>query len=203
MPKGTENSASTLRRQMKRVGGLGLVTGAVLTGGVFLGAPAFAATVHAQTVPAQVVRQVSRTELTQQQFSRDMVVARAVGHTTMAAWHRHHKSEDCEHGRHHRRHHHHKCPCRRGPRGPRGPQGPAVTPIVITGAPGAGTSTALCPTGMFATGGGFSTTGGNPSDIVRFDGPVGGSPATGWQAVVTGPGEGPTPTVTAYAVCIA
>ncbi|MFJ9647141.1 hypothetical protein [Streptomyces sp. NPDC101206] len=54
---------------------------------------------------------------------------------------------------------------------------------------------ATCPTGRFATGGGYQTTaGGNLEAVVTR--PVGGSPATGWQAT-----SADARTITVYAVC--
>ncbi|MGW4688591.1 hypothetical protein ACWEPM_27375 [Streptomyces sp. NPDC004244] len=54
---------------------------------------------------------------------------------------------------------------------------------------------ATCPAGRFATGGGYQTTaGGNLEAVVTR--PVGGSPATGWQAT-----SADARTITVYAVC--
>lgn len=67
----------------------------------------------------------------------------------------------------------------------------ALSTFVENGASGA-TSTATCPDGDVATGGGFS------SGLVMASSPVGGStstPPTGWQAIAE---EG---SVVAYVVC--
>ncbi|MFD9124245.1 hypothetical protein [Kitasatospora sp. NPDC059571] len=88
-----------------------------------------------------------------------------------------------------------------GAQGPQGVTGSQGTPgpggaqsTVVTSVGAQGFATASCPVGTFAIGGGYSNSGGTP---VLFDGPVGGSPATGWQVQVS---DG-TATPTAFAIC--
>jgi hypothetical protein len=83
-----------------------------------------------------------------------------------------------------------------GPQGNQGPQGPAgiVGTVVESGASGV-TSTATCPIGDIATGGGSN------SGEVTGSFPVGGNGSTapsGWQAVLVQPGPG---AVVAFVVC--
>jgi hypothetical protein len=58
-----------------------------------------------------------------------------------------------------------------------------------------GEATALCPAGTFAIGGGFDNTG---TGVILSSGPVGGTPATGWQAA-----QSNADSITVYAVCSA
>ncbi|MFJ9552160.1 collagen-like domain-containing protein [Streptomyces erythrochromogenes] len=89
-----------------------------------------------------------------------------------------------------------------GPAGPAGAQG-AVDTYVRTGNQASvlialpATSTAVCDPGDVALGGGFSSNGGIPVNTVSSR-PIGGSPATGWEATVT---AGVLTTFQAYAIC--
>lgn len=84
-----------------------------------------------------------------------------------------------------------------GSQGSQGSQGasPGAQSSVVTATSATGTATVMCPAGRFATGGGFASSAAGNLEIV-FNGPMGGSPATGWQAVA-----GDVRNVTVYAVC--
>jgi hypothetical protein len=105
---------------------------------------------------------------------------------------------------------------RRGPRGPQGaqgpqgPQGPAGAPgaagatnvSVHSGPDVAGTSTASCPAGQRAVGGGGIATG--PDGVLWASNPtpLSGTP-TAWEADAVDRGTGAVDTVQAYVVCAA
>ncbi|MDW4908704.1 hypothetical protein RB628_26040, partial [Streptomyces sp. ADMS] len=84
-----------------------------------------------------------------------------------------------------------------GDTGTQGFQGasPGSQSTVVTATSGTGSATVLCPAGTFAIGGGFEAAVSVDNEML-VSRPVGGSPATGWQAVSDDPR-----TVTVYAVC--
>jgi hypothetical protein len=89
-----------------------------------------------------------------------------------------------------------------GPQGTQGFQGPGgLATTVYTAAASVQTAgpisaTAYCGSGKYALGGGYSASG--LPTIVTMNAPIGGSPATGWQAgeTVSGPSS-----LTTYVIC--